>query len=117
MTSIRRVRRSDVVILDTQFTDDTGSKLRPGVIVSTEEYHQGRRDVLIASLTGNVYRRLTGKYILLDWSLAGLDRSSATSEQIETVARSRIGPRIGSVSDRDMAGIMDALKQIFGMAD
>ena len=116
MTSTRRVRRGDVVILDTPFPDDTGSKIRPGVIVSTEEYHRGRRDVLIASLTGNVTRRLAGKYVLLDWAWAGLDRSSATSGQIETMGRSRIDRRIGSVSSRDMTGITDALKEIFGLA-
>ena len=116
MTSTRRVRRGDVVILDTPFPDDTGSKRRPGVIVSTEEFHRGRREVLIASLTGNVARRLVGKYILLDWALAGLDRSSATSGQMETAARSRISRRIGSVSGRDMAGITESLKEIFGLA-
>ena len=78
MTSTRRVSRGDVVILDTPFPDNTGSKIRPGVIVSTEEYHRGRRVVLIAPLTGNAARRLTGKYVLLDWALAGLDRTSAT---------------------------------------
>lgn len=117
MTSTRRVRQGDVVLLDTPFPDDTGSKMRPGVIVSTEGYHRGRRDVLIASLTGNISRRLAGKYVLLDWALAGLDRSSAISGQMETVARSRLGRRIGSVSNRDMAGIVEALKEIFGMAD
>ena len=116
MTSTRRTGRGDVVILNTPFPDDTGSKMRPGVIVSTDEYHRGRRNVLIASLTGNVSQRLAGKYVLLDWALAGLDRSSAISGQIETVARSRLGRRVGSVSNRDMAGIVEALKEIFGMA-
>ena len=117
MTSTRRAGRGDVVILNTPFPDDKGSKMRPGVIVSTEEYHRGRRDVLIASLTGNVTRRLAGKYVLLDWARAGLDRSSATSGQIGTMARSRINRRVGSVSGRDMAGIVEALKEIFGLAD
>ncbi len=61
--------------------------------------------------------RLTGKYILLDWSSAGLDKTSATSGQIDAVERSIIGARIGHISDRDMAGIADALKEIFGLAD
>ncbi len=117
MTSTRRISRGDVVIRNTPFSDQRGSKTRPAVVVSTEAYHRGRRDVLVAALTANVTRRLAGKYVLLDWAAAGLDKSSATSGQIETVERSIIGRRIGQVTGRDMAGIAESLKEIFGLAD
>ena len=72
---------------------------------------------MVAGPTGNATRPLPGKYILRDWPRAGLDRASATSGQLETMERTILGPGIGGVSSRDMTGIMDALKQIFGMAD
>ena len=116
MTSARRVGRGDVVIFDTPFSNQRGSKSRPTVIVSTEAFHRGRNDVLIAGLTSNIAHRLAGKHILSEWVAAGLDWPSATSGQIYTAERSIIGRRVGSVSDGDMAGITEALKQIFGMA-
>ena len=117
MTSTRRVGRGDVVVYDTPFSNRRGSKARPTVVISTEAYHRGRNDVLVVGLTTNVAHRLSGKHILSEWAAAGLDRPSATSGQIHTAERSIIGRRVGSVSGRDMAGIVEALKEIFGLAD
>ena len=49
--------------------------------------------------------------------LDAMMRIVETSGDIATVDRPKIGRRIGSVSGGDMVGILDALKQIFRMAD
>lgn len=116
-TSMTSIRRGDVVIYRAQYSDLSGSKIRPAVVVSSPDFHRGRSQVVVANLTTNVSTGLAGKYLLLDWAASGLRGASATSGDIATVDRSKIGRRIGSVSSRDMTGIMDALKQIFGMAD
>ena len=47
-------RRGDVVLVPFDFTDRSGSKWRPAVIVSGQRYNRQTPDVLIASITGNL---------------------------------------------------------------
>ena len=115
MQSTTSIRRGDIVLLDTLFTDWSGGKIRPSVIMSSEAYHRGRNAVVAASLTTKFNRRLAGMHVLSDWADSGLYEPSATSGQIVTVARSKLGRRIGRVSARDLAGIESALRQIFGL--
>lgn len=115
MQSTISISRGDIFLLDTQFTNWSGSKIRPTVIMSTAAYHRGRRDVVGASLTTQLKHRLHGTYLLIDWANSGLDDPSATSGQIVTTARSMLGRRVGHVSARDLAGIERALRQIFGL--
>ena len=42
----------DIVLVPFPFTDQSGTKKRPAVIVSSAAYHQARRDVLIMAVTG-----------------------------------------------------------------
>lgn len=109
------ISRGDIFLLDTQFTDWSGRKIRPTVIISAEGYHRGRREVVGASLTTKFNRRLAGMYVLADWTDSGLDVPSATSGQIVTTSRFRLGPQVGRVSGRDLAGIDGALRRIFGL--
>ena len=115
MQSTTSIRRGDIVLIDTLFTDWSGGKVRPSVIMSSEEYHRGRKDVVAASLTSKFNRRLAGLYVLADWSNSGLNAPSATSGQIVTAARSKIRRRVGRVSNRDLTGIEAALRQILGL--
>ncbi len=117
MRSTTFIRRGDVVIHRARFSDHSGSKRRPSVIVSSAAYHRGRSEVVLANLTTNISTRLAGKYILLDWAAAGLQAASATSGDIATVDRADLSPRIGRLSPRDLAGIKEILKEILEITD
>lgn len=115
MQSTTFIRRGDIVIYHARFSDFSGGKNRPSVIVSAAAFHRGRKEVVVAHLTTNISTRLAGKYLLRDWAAAGLQASSATSGDLATIARSELGPRIGHLSGRDLAGIDGALRRIFGL--
>jgi mRNA interferase MazF len=46
----------DVVLVPFPFTDQTASKKRPSVIVSTDAYHQRRPDVIVMAVTSQILR-------------------------------------------------------------
>ena len=48
--------RGDIVLVKFVFADEKGVKQRPGLIVSTDRYHQGRRETILAAITSNVGR-------------------------------------------------------------
>ena len=56
------VSRGDVVLVKFVFEDEQGVKQRPGLIVSTDRYHQGRRETILAAITSNAGRLLVGDY-------------------------------------------------------
>ncbi len=62
MPSMTDCRRGDVVLGRFVFSDDSGAKLRPAVVVSSTGYHRSRREVIVAAITSNVKRRLFGEH-------------------------------------------------------
>ena len=44
----------DVILVPFPFTDQTGTRKRPAVIVSNAAYNQERRDVVIMAITSRV---------------------------------------------------------------
>ena len=54
--------RGDIVLVKFVFADEKGAKQRPGLIVSTDRYHQGRRETILAAITSNFGRLVLGDY-------------------------------------------------------
>lgn len=75
-------RRGDVVLVAMDFTDRSGSKLRPALVVSGEDYNRGTPDVLIASITGNLGAiPHPGDHRIGEWKAAGLLKPSLGADQ------------------------------------
>ncbi len=64
--------RGDVVLVSFTFSDQSGAKLRPALVMSSDAYHASRQEVILAAVTSNVRRRLVGDHVLNDWKAAGL---------------------------------------------
>lgn len=58
----------DVVLVPFPFTDQSGIKKRPAVVVSSNNYNVSRRDLLIMAITSQVRQPLGfAKALILDW--------------------------------------------------
>lgn len=78
-------RRGDVILVPMDFTDRSGSKVRPAVVVSGEEYNEGP-DVLIASVTSNREPLPhPGDHRIRKWKAAGLLKPSLAQTKLATV--------------------------------
>jgi mRNA interferase MazF len=77
MTIASRLAFGDVVLVPFPFTDQSGMKKRPAVIVSTAGYNVSRRDVVIMAITSQVRTPLGyGEALVHDWEAAGLIKTS-----------------------------------------
>jgi len=56
--------RGDVVLVSFIFTDETGVKQRPAVIISSDVYHQQRQEVIISAITSKIGRILVGDHLI-----------------------------------------------------
>ena len=54
--------RGEIVLVKFVFAGEKGAKQRPGLIVSGDRYHQGRREAILAAITSNVGRLLVGDH-------------------------------------------------------
>jgi len=104
--------RGDVVLVDFVFAEETGSKRRPVLLLSSERYMQGRQEVVVSAITSDTRRILVGDYLMADWEEAGLIYPSVATGILRTIKQSMIDRKMGAVSIRDLAEIESNLEQI-----
>jgi mRNA interferase MazF len=103
------------VLVAVRFSDGSGAKIRPAVVLSTDAYHAQRSDAILVSLTTNVASRRIGDHRLRDWKASGLPRPSLAKASLETIQRSAFRRTIGTVSDRDLAAIEQGVRAVLGL--
>lgn len=103
----------DVFLINVRFTDDSGIKKRPAVIVSNQAYHTDCADAVIVPLTSNTMSRLRlGDHALQDWSQAGLLKASIAKATPQTIERSTMGAQLGALTTRDLSSVVRRLRSI-----
>ena len=53
-----KVRRSEVVLVDFPYSDHTGSKVRPALVVQADAWNQRLDDTILALITSSRHRRV-----------------------------------------------------------
>ncbi len=107
--------RGDVVLVNFVFSDESGMKRRPAVVISSSAYHRARQEVVVAAITSNVARRLFGDYLIVDWRGAGLLFPSMVTGIIRTIKRTMIDRKLGSMGRTDLEAVARAWRQSLGL--
>lgn len=104
--------RGDVVLVSFVFSEETGVKRRPAVIVSSDAYHRGREEAIIAAITSRTDRVLVGDHLITEWREAGLLFPSVATGVIRTIKQGMIARRLGAMAKRDLREIDNGLRSI-----
>ena len=107
--------RGDVVLVSCVFSDETGERRRPAVIVSSEAYHKSRQEAIIAAITSRTDRILAGDHLIKDWGEVGLLFPSVATGIIRTIQQCVISRRLGIMSKADMEAINDNLRAVLSL--
>jgi mRNA interferase MazF len=107
--------RGDVVLVGFVFSDESGRKLRPAVVISTPAYHRARREVIVAAITSNIRRRLFGDHVIGDWKGAGLLFPSLVMGIIRTIRGTMIDRKLGSMAKTDLEAVIRELRRSLGL--
>jgi mRNA interferase MazF len=107
--------RGDVVLVKFVFSDEKGAKQRPGLIVSTDGYHQGRRDLILAAITSNVGRLLVGDHKIKGWREAGLLYPSIVTGIIRTIKHDMIASKMGELLEPELHAVENKLREILAL--
>jgi len=97
--------RGDVVLVSFVFSDETGERRRPAVIVSSEAYHKSRQEAIIAAITSRTDRILASDHLISDWQSAGLLFPSIATGIIRTVKQGMIARKLGVMPGAEMEAI------------
>jgi len=107
--------RGDTVLVNFVFSDETGARQRPAVIVSSDAYHQGRQEIIIAAVTSRTDRILIGDHIIKDWEGAGLLFPSVVTAIIRTIKQGMVTRKLGIMPKADMEAINDNLRVVLDL--
>jgi mRNA interferase MazF len=102
-------KRGDVVLVGFVFSDESGKKLRPALVISSSAYNRARKEVVVAAITSNVRRRLFGDHLIVDWKGAGLLFPSTGI--LRTVTRGMIDRKLGVMAKVDIDAVDNGLRQ------
>lgn len=105
----------DVVLVPFPFTDQSTTKQRPAVVVSSTRYHAERSDLILMAVT-SLQRESppVGELSVRGWQAAGLLKPSAIKPILATIEKRLVRKRLGMLNDDDRAGLRHALALILG---
>ena len=93
----------EVVLVPFPFTDHSGTKKRPAVIVSSSGYNANRRDLVIMAITSQVRTPPGfGEALVTDWQAAGLIKPSVLKPVFTTIEQELVLRTMGKLSDVDL---------------
>lgn len=104
----------DVVLVPFPFTNQTASKKRPAVVVSSHTLHQESIDIVIIAVTTQPRATSSLEVSIADWNAAGLLRPSVIKPVLATVERSLVLRRLGKLSDPDRSALKKGLAAMLG---
>jgi mRNA interferase MazF len=104
--------RHEIVLVHYPFSDLSGSKVRPAVIVSSVHPSE---DVVLVALTSCVARLFPGEFLLKEWRAAKLNVPTAVKRGIYTIHSSLIVRAVGKLDPSDRGTLDRSLREWLGL--
>jgi len=109
------VKQRDLVLLSYPFTDQEGSKVRPAVIVSNENFNKKCQDYIMVPLTTIIKNKPFSLLIDQEDLESGklLKKSRIRIDKIFTIRKNLIIMQIGKINDKTFNRIKIEISKIF----
>ena len=108
-------RFGDIVLVPFPFTDQTGIKKRPAIVVSSAGYQARRRDIVIMAVTSRMRSSpALGEFEVVEWKKAGLILPSVAKPVLATIEKRLVIKKLGSLQRADTESLQASLRAILG---
>lgn len=105
----------DIVLIPFPFTDQTTTKKRPAVVVSSTAYHRNHPDIILMAITSQIKSNMAcGEVMLTQWEAAGLLKPSVIKPVFTTVEKNLVIKSLGRLHEDDRRALKKALQTILG---
>lgn len=104
-----------VVLVPFPFTDQSGTKKRPAVVISSANYNTNRRDIVIKAVTSQVRQPLAfGEAMITGWQAAGLVKASVLKPVFTTIEQSLVLRAMGILGTADLKTLREVIVRVIG---
>jgi len=103
----------DVVLVPFPFTAQTTVKKRPTIVVSSQDCHSARLDLILIAVTSQIRSPLLfGEVEISDWQSAGLLKTSVIKPVLTTLQKNLVIRQLGNLQNLDCEALKHLLKTI-----
>lgn len=103
----------DVILVPFPFTDQSTSKKRPAVIISSARYNAERPDFIIMAITSQIRTESSfGDAVVDAWEAAGLLKPSAIKPVVATIEQRLTIKQLGTLEPGDIVSLKQVLAHI-----
>lgn len=107
-------KQGDVLLVPFPFTDQSTTKQRPAVVLSSAAYNRTHPDLILAPITSQLHKEYD-KAILNEWQNAGLLKPSFVKPLLSSFDPLLVKRQLGSLSGADLEAVRDLFKQILNL--
>lgn len=105
----------DLVLIPFPFTDQTTTKKRPAIVVSSRAYHEQRPDLIVMAVTSQRKPTVGGAdMVVTEWEQAGLLKPSVVKPILTTIEPRLVIRKLGRLHEADRTALQQLLKVILG---
>jgi len=105
----------DIILVPFPFTDQSTSKKRPAVVISSDAYNNDRSDIILMAVTSQMWHLgKTGEAEVKNWQEAGLLKPSLIKPILTTIEKTLVLKKLGSLSMKDRHTLQEVLQTIIG---
>jgi len=105
----------DVLLVPFPFTDQSTSKKRPAVVVSSPAYNLERPDLILLAATSQVKPGTSfGECPVRRWQEAGLLKPSVIKPVVTTIEKNIVLRKLGRLQEEDRRLLLELLQKILG---
>lgn len=116
MPSTTNYKRGDIVLVPFPFTDLTGAKQRPALVISSDTFNSSRDDILIAAITSQIPSNLKPDEFLIsanELAAGGLPKPSIVKLlKLVSLHQRLVVRRIGQLPEPTSAKILEHIKKL-----
>lgn len=108
MTFMPNYSKLEVILVTYPFSDLTGAKVRPAVVVNAAHIS---RDLFVVALTSKTSSLLAGEFVLAEWKTSGLNVETAVKRGIYTIKETLVKKSVGKLVDLDARQLEESLRK------
>lgn len=105
----------EVLLVPFPFTNQTTTKKRPTVVISSNSYNQQKADIILIAITSQIKQPLQlGEHFIAEWAAAGLLKPSVIKPIVTSLEKSLVLKSLGHLQPVDKHGLENILQQVIG---
>lgn len=108
--------RGNIILVPFPFSDQTTTKKRPAVVISSDSCNEISPDIIIMAITSRTEQTFNiGECFIEDWQTAGLLKRSTMKPAISTIEKSLVLKKLGRLSPRDLTSMDKILRKLINL--